>query len=154
MLPAPRNQTPQQTNRIKQPHSNTINNPLGRFYKLMLIMCGWLSVALGFIGIFVPILPTTPFLIVAASCFAKSSDRFHHWLLESPVFGPIILDWQTHRRVRSATKRWAMVTIILSFGISIWLVPLLAVRVGLAIGMCLCLTGIYHAPGDHPFKRR
>ncbi len=153
MLPAPRNPTLSQTTRTMQTHSHPVSKPLGRVHKLALITCGWSAVALGFIGIFLPILPTTPFLILAASCFAKSSDRFHRWLLQSPCFGPIILDWQTHRRVRATTKRWAMFTIILSFGVSIWVVPLLAVRVGLAVGMCLCLTGIYRAPGDHPFRR-
>jgi uncharacterized membrane protein YbaN (DUF454 family) len=55
-----------------------------------LIVIGWLSVVLGVIGIFLPLLPTTPFLLLAVSCFAKSSQRFHDWLLNQPQLGPYI----------------------------------------------------------------
>ena len=55
-----------------------------------LIVIGWVSVVLGVIGIFLPLLPTTPFLLLAASCFAKSSQRFHSWLLNQPQLGPYI----------------------------------------------------------------
>lgn len=64
-----------------------LNNPVIR---IILIAIGWLSVGLGVLGIFLPLLPTTPFLLLAASCFAKSSDRFHDWLLNQPHLGPYI----------------------------------------------------------------
>jgi len=55
-----------------------------------LIIIGWTSVVLGVVGIFLPLLPTTPFLLLAVSCFAKSSKRFHDWLLNQPQLGPYI----------------------------------------------------------------
>jgi uncharacterized membrane protein YbaN (DUF454 family) len=55
-----------------------------------LIIIGWTSVVLGVVGIFLPLLPTTPFLLLAVSCFAKSSKRFHGWLLNQPQLGPYI----------------------------------------------------------------
>ncbi len=66
------------------------NTQLNVMVRYSLITIGWLSVALGVIGIFLPLLPTTPFLLLAASCFAKSSTRFHSWLLNQPQLGPYI----------------------------------------------------------------
>ncbi|MEM9097239.1 MAG: YbaN family protein [Pseudomonadota bacterium] len=72
---------------------------------------GWGAVGLGAIGAFLPLLPTVPFLLLAAFCFARGSDRFHHWLLTHPRFGPPIRDWQAHRAIRPRAKVMAMVAI-------------------------------------------
>lgn len=66
------------------------NSQLNVIVRYCLICIGWLSVILGVIGIFLPLLPTTPFLLLAASCFAKSSKRFHDWLMNQPQLGPYI----------------------------------------------------------------
>jgi len=75
-----------------------------RFKAYFFLSIGWLSFGLGFIGIFLPILPTTPFMILAAACFSKGSPRFHLWLLEHRVFGPPIVDWQRNKVIRLKYK--------------------------------------------------
>jgi hypothetical protein len=60
----------------------------------VLIVSGSVSVGLGVIGIFIPILPTTPFLLLAAGCYARSSDRFYNWLLGNRLFGNYIRNYR------------------------------------------------------------
>jgi hypothetical protein len=102
----------------------------------LLIFIGWLSVVLGVIGIFLPIMPTTPFILLAAWCFARSSERFHQWLLDNKHFGPIIREWEggngISRKVRARAlmlswfslcfsmlviRQWWAVALLLTIGI-------------------------------------
>lgn len=91
----------------------------------VLQLLGGLSLLLGFIGVFLPLLPTTPFVLLAAACFARSSPRFHGWLRRQPVAGRIIVEWEQHRSMPAGIKPWAYALMALSFGISIWIVPAL-----------------------------
>lgn len=77
---------------------------LTRIKKAALLAVGFTALAVGLIAIFVPLLPTTPFLLVSAACFARSSERFHRWLLEHPRLGPPIRDWQQRRVIRTGPK--------------------------------------------------
>lgn len=72
--------------------------------KIIFFIIGWVSFVLGIIGAFLPILPTTPFLILSAFLFSKSSPRFHQWILSLPVAGEGIRDWQTNRVIRLRAK--------------------------------------------------
>lgn len=69
---------------------------LSRTLRLLFFLGGWICLAIGAIGVVVPGLPTTPLVILAAWCFARSSKRFHHWLLEHRIFGPYISAWEEH----------------------------------------------------------
>lgn len=72
--------------------------------RLTLILIGLLSIVLGALGIFVPLLPTTPFLLLAAFAFANSSERMHQWLLDHNIFGPLIDDWRQYRAISRRAK--------------------------------------------------
>ena len=72
--------------------------------KIILITIGWLCVGLAFVGTFVPGIPTTIFLIVALWAFAKSSKKFHSWLLNHKRFGPIMQNWESHKVVPRKAK--------------------------------------------------
>jgi uncharacterized membrane protein YbaN (DUF454 family) len=79
-----------------------------------LVVMGHASLAVGFVGIFVPLLPTTPFVLLAAVCYSRGSDRFHTWLLHHPRFGPMIHVWREHRAIGARAKVVAAITVILS----------------------------------------
>ena len=72
--------------------------------KIILITIGWCCVGLAFIGTFVPGIPTTIFLIIALWAFAKSSKKFHSWLLNHKRFGPILQNWESHKVVPHRAK--------------------------------------------------
>ena len=72
--------------------------------KIILLFLGWLCVGLAFVGIFVPGIPTTPFLIVALWAFAQSSKKFHSWLLNHKRFGPMLRNWESHKVVPQKAK--------------------------------------------------
>ncbi len=79
---------------------------------------GLLCVALAMIGVVLPLLPTVPFLLLAAFFFARSSSRLHNWLLSHRTFGPLILDWQRSGAIRPAAKKAATVSVAAVFGLS------------------------------------
>ena len=83
-------------------------------------------------------LPTTPFVLLAAACFARSSDRFYNAMLNHRIAGPIIADWREHHAMRRKTKQWAALMMVLSFGTSILVVPTLQLQLFL-LGMALVL---------------
>jgi uncharacterized membrane protein YbaN (DUF454 family) len=78
------------------------------------LLMGHASLAVGFVGIFVPLLPTTPFVLLAAVCYSRGSERFHTWLLEHERFGPMIHSWREHRAISVRAKVAAVVTVVLS----------------------------------------
>ena len=74
---------------------------------------------LGLLGLVLPLLPTTPFMILAAGCFARSSPRLHDWLLAHPAFGPAIVNWRDNRAIAPRAKRLALAAMAAAFGLSV-----------------------------------
>lgn len=79
------------------------------------LLLGLLCVALGIIGAILPLMPTTIFLILAAGCFARSSNRLEAWLLNHPSFGPPVSAWRAERAIPRAAKRAACIGITFGF---------------------------------------
>ena len=115
-----------------------------------LMALGWLAFATGIVGIVLPLLPTTPFMLLAAALFARSSPRFHGWLLAHPWFGPPILDWLQYRGIRRHTRRRAIIFILISFSVSLLVVPLPWVRWLLVVIMVILLTWLMRLPVLEP----
>lgn len=114
--------------------------------RILLIMVGWLCVVLATLGVVLPLLPTTPFLLLAAWCFARSSPRFHHWLLHRSWFGSYLRHWQAHRALPKGAKPKAVALIVTTFAISIYFVPLLWVRILLVCMMFSLLIMMWRLP--------
>jgi hypothetical protein len=86
--------------------------------RALLLVGGSLSLALGVAGIVLPVMPTTPFVLLAAWCYARASPRFHQWLIQHRLFGPFILDWETHGSIPLSVKCMALGSMSLSLGVS------------------------------------
>ncbi len=80
---------------------------------------GWICLILGFIGIFLPLLPTTPFILLTAYCFSKSSPRLHHWLINQPRLGPMIQNWEQQGSISQSAKITSTVLMIGLFSFSL-----------------------------------
>jgi len=105
------------------------------------------ALALGVAGIVLPVLPTTPFVLLAAACFARGSTKFHDWLLAHPLFGPMIVEWQQYGSIPWRTKIVAIALMSTTLGVSIvffveprWLKAALTV-----LGLVLA-TWLYRVP--------
>lgn len=96
---------------------------------MLLKITGIFFVALAFIGAFLPLLPTTPFLLVAAACFAKSSPRMHKMLLANKVFGPMIYHWQQSRSIPKRAKIVSLSSIVIATLWSCYILPALWMKV-------------------------
>ncbi len=117
-------------------------------------IAGAISLAMGAIGIFVPVLPTTPFVLLASFCFARGSPALHRWLFANQAFGPMLREWDEHRSIPYRTKIAAIAMMSTSLAASIafavdptWLQVTLAL-----LGIALAIR-IYRIPSrDHPSR--
>jgi len=106
--------------------------------RILYLILGWLSLVTGIIGIFLPLLPTTPLVLLAAWCFSKSSERFHTWLLEHKLFGSIIRDWQSSDGIPRRSRNRALLFMWAGMAISIFVVSRFWATIGLiTIGLCV-----------------
>ncbi|MEZ5911132.1 MAG: YbaN family protein [Paracoccaceae bacterium] len=101
-------------------------------------LLGLIALALGAAGVFLPLLPTVPFLLLAAFFFARSSERLHDWLLRHPVFGPPIEHWRRSGAIGRRAKRLATVSVLAAFGISV----ALGLPVWVLVVQALVLTAV------------
>lgn len=103
----------------------------------LLMGCGWLCVVLGVIGAFLPVMPTTPFLLLAAACFVRSSKRFYIWLVTHRWLGPWVRDYLEGEGIPLKGKVYAIASMWIGVGISFWLVPIIYARVFMLVSVSL-----------------
>lgn len=115
--------------------------------RLLFAALGTLFLLLGVFGAFLPVLPTTPFLLLATACYARASRRVFNWLLNHPRFGPLIREWREYRSIPYRAKRTALVLIVLSFAVSItFFVPGWPAKLAMGVGGLLLMTWIARIP--------
>jgi len=135
-------------NRAERNH----NHVKSAFLRWVLISCGWLSIIAGVAGVFLPLIPTVPFLLLAVACFARSSEKFHTWLVEHDHLGPLLRDYLSGAGIPLRAKRVAIGMVWISFPAStflfaqaLWLKVLLLTA---AAGITLYLLSLPTAPKE------
>jgi len=113
--------------------TNTNSRKTKTLQNRLIFLGGTITLILGFIGIFMPILPTTPFLLISAAAYAKSSSRFHHWLLNNKILGTYIRNYKEGLgmplkvKILTLTFLWVMIIISLFLILIIWVQILLII---------------------------
>jgi hypothetical protein len=111
---------------------------------------GWVAVGIGAVGVVVPVLPTTVFFIVAASCFARSSPRFERWVLGLPRVGPMVRDYRAGLGMPRRAKIWAIGTMVAVAGFSVALtIDNLAVGALVVVLVAIGIAAIVRVPTRH-----
>ena len=109
--------------------------------RILLVIAGTVCVGLGIVGIFVPVLPTTPFLLLAAACYARSSQRFHSWLLNNKWFGSYIRNYLEKKGITLRAKiitlslLWITIGVTISFAVETFALKLILgiIAIGVSI---------------------
>ena len=147
MTANPPDQTPDDTVSFEK-FRHAPANPMVRHCLLAL---GFLMVGLGTLGVFLPVVPTAPFLIVAAWAFSRSSERFHNWLYSHPHFGPPLVAWNRHgvipviAKVLSVVGMYGSVVLVIMFVETDWVLPAIHIAVVTAVAAYI-LTRPSRAP--------
>lgn len=107
--------------------------------RLLFMSLGFISFGLGSIGTLIPVLPTTPFLLLSGFCFARSSDKFHLWLKQQKVYDFYVGDYAEHRAIPRAKKYKIIIQIYIIMSLSVFLAPIIWIK-WLVFGLMIFLT--------------
>ena len=142
------NAIPTKDEALREARAMRVANPILR---RMLVVFGGVSLALGIVGIVLPVLPTTPFLLLTAALWARSSERFFVWLMTHPRLGPPIAAYRRDGTISRRAKVLAISMITLSMGFSIiYVVPVLPGKVGMAMIGLSVSAWLLSRPSDPP----
>ena len=122
--------------------------------KIILISIGWLCVGLAFIGTLVPGVPTTIFLIIALWAFAKSSKKFHTWLLNHKRFGSILRNWESHKVVPKKAKQMMVILQIIAVIIFHYSIQNIYLTFGLIILLFFVAKYVISLPSTYPTNEK
>ena len=138
----------------RPPNTRVVEVHGSPFVRGVFLVVGMIAFAIGVIGIFLPLLPTAPLIILAAACFARAYRPFHEWLLAHRWFGPMLSEWHHHRSVRYRNKVLAIVMMLVSFtGTIVFIVRPMWAKVLLAFFALTVAVFIYRLPSrDGPQK--
>ncbi len=110
------------------------------------LAAGWTALGLGVVGVALPLMPTTVFVLIAAFCFARSSERFHRWILSHRLFGPMVRNFREGRGLPRQARFRAVTLIWITMGVSMWVIHAWwAVALLSAIGISLTVY-LYRLP--------
>lgn len=101
--------------------------------KTLYNIAGTVALLLGIVGLFLPLLPTTPFLLLASACYMRGSERMHQWLMKQRHLGPYLRSYQQGRGIPLRAKITALALMWTSLTVSMWIIPLPWVRVLLLV---------------------
>lgn len=118
--------------------------------KTLFNIAGTLALALAILGLFLPLLPTTPFLLLASACYLRGSERLHRWLLGNAVFGHYLANIQSGRGIPLRAKIWAMLFLWGSLALSAWYIAIPWVRIALLIPGLGVSVYLLHMKTLHP----
>lgn len=115
--------------------------------RILLLAAGWLMVGIGLVGVFLPVLPTTPFIILAAALFARSSPRFEQWLLDHPRYGQPLTDWRRQGAI-SRNAKIASVSLMTASYVIVWFVgpPQLWLKLLVGVILLACAAFVLTRP--------
>lgn len=127
-------------------HSHEVKLASGRGTRTAYLLAGHGCVMLGIVGLFLPVMPTTVFLLGAAACYSRASGRFYNRLLNNRIFGPVIADWRHHRAMTVRAKATAIAFTVVGIGASVlfWVdrLWLRLILLGIAIAVSAFLLSI------------
>lgn len=107
--------------------------PPWTFKRCLLLVCGWIALGLALVGALLPLVPATPFLLIALACFVRSSPKLYRWLREHKRLGPYVEQWERDKSIPRAAKKKAYLLTCASFAVSFTLAPTTALRVVVAV---------------------
>lgn len=142
------------------PHAEDVRPHASPLVRGLLVACGLVATVLGVIGVFLPVLPTTPFLLLAAACFARASPRLYRRLADSRTFGPVLREWRRHGsipwRAKLAGITLMSVSIVVSatFFVRPWWGKVALLALGVAVGAWLYGIPSRDRPGAGPGASR
>lgn len=128
------------------PEAPLDSSPISPVWRALLLIVGTASLVIGVIGIVVPVLPTTPFLLLTAACYARTSTRLYVWLVGQKSLGPIITEWRRSRTLPPGVKTRALMVVAVTFTLSVILVDPLAVRFALVATGFILAVFLYRIP--------
>ncbi len=123
-----------------RPKTNQSNSPTVRW---MFVTLGWIFFVLGIIGVLLPVMPTAPFILLAAGCWARSSKRFHFWLINHKYFGKFVRDWEKNHAVPLYAKCLATIMMTISTVMLFYRLPTDMIWVAWLLAMVCSGVAIY-----------